>query len=471
MERKKVIFTATLIVFLAAVGLMRTSYRDGVRLPVVSFLEGHGATAVWQGALYGSIKPVVFSPYTQENPAPSHAILQWSRVDGAVMYDVQIVRQETDGEGNVYYREIMPLLRSYATAYEAVLPKDFWEDIFYWRVRGVGLDGPVSDWSELKETPYNFGQSYMEKPILLSQYNCGNGTVLLYPVYDWVNVPGAARYEVEILDGPPENPNGVTASCHRIDVLHTETAEVYDTEPRYGARPFYWRVLALDEEDRPIGVYSDARQFTVNPDDNYTVVTLGDSISHGGGSISYSPTDWEFDYQYYLAFPSLNAARSGDTSRMTAERFEADVLPFKPQYVLILMGSNSLRGGVAAENVIRDMETVRLKCLQYGIRPVFLTIPPVNPGNIYRAFKYDTVADWQYQTALVNEYIRGHVHIDITDGMADSDGNLRNELALDGLHLDPPGKKMIGDAINRAWPNILEVPPEAWSGMKDVDSV
>ena len=156
---------------------------------------------------------------------------------------------------------------------------------------------------------------------------------------------------------------------------------------------------------------------------------------------------------------------------MTAERFEADVLPFKPQYVLILMGSNSLRGGVAAENVIRDMETVRLKCLQYGIRPVFLTIPPVNPGNIYRAFKYDTVADWQYHTALVNEYIRGHVHIDITDGMADSDGNLRNELALDGLHLDPPGKKMIGDAINRAWPNILEVPPEAWSGMKDVDSV
>ena len=53
------IFTATLIVFLAAVGLMRTSYRDGVRLPVVSFLEGHGATAVWQGALYGSIKPEI----------------------------------------------------------------------------------------------------------------------------------------------------------------------------------------------------------------------------------------------------------------------------------------------------------------------------------------------------------------------------------------------------------------------------
>lgn len=55
----------------------------------------------------------------------------------------------------------------------------------------------------------------------------------------------------------------------------------------------------------------------------------------------------------------VNLAQSGDTSTMTKDRFEADVLPFRPKYLLILMGSNSLRNGLGADVVISDMEEVR----------------------------------------------------------------------------------------------------------------
>ena len=115
---------------------------------------------------------------------------------------------------------------------------------------------------------------------------------------------------------------------------------------------------------------------------NSVVAIFGDSISHGGGSISYSPTDWDFSYASYLMFPTINLAQSGDTSAMGVERFDRDVLPFKPSYVIILIGSNSLRAGVPAGEVISDLQTLKEKCLSHGIKPVFLTIPPLNPENI-----------------------------------------------------------------------------------------
>jgi lysophospholipase L1-like esterase len=303
---------------------------------------------------------------------------------------------------------------------------------------------------------------FVEKPTPLSAYNEGNGTVLLYPVYDWLAVPGAASYELEILDGPPENPNGISPSEHRIDVYHPQYAQQYDQKARYGPHPFYWRVRALDSAGNPVGVYSDAQPFVTNPDADYEVATYGDSISHGGGSVSYSPTDWDFSYQHYLDFPSVNLAESGNTSTMTRERFEKDVLPFHPRYLIILMGSNSLRNGEGASIVMKDMEAVRQKCLENGIRPVFLTVPPVNPANIKKSFDSETADDWQFQFGRVNAYVRSHVHIDITPGMYDEKGELRTELALDGLHLDPAGKQLMAAAINEAWPEITSLPDSAW---------
>ena len=140
----------------------------------------------------------------------------------------------------------------------------------------------------------------------------------------------------------------------------TATTEIY-TRKFVGSVNVYKR-QALDGAGNPIGGYSDALPFELDPAAEQGVVAIfGDSISHGGGSISYSPTDWDFSYASYLMFPTINLAQSGDTSAMGVERFDRDVLPFKPSYVIILIGSNSLRAGVPAGEVIADLQTLKEK--------------------------------------------------------------------------------------------------------------
>ena len=415
-----------------------------------------------------AFQPTVLSHYTADMPAAGHPVLQWSRVDGAVMYDVQILKkQEDDEETAVYYEPIMPLQRAYGTAYELELPDTFIDDVFYWRVQPMNLQGKaIGPFSAVEEAHIDTAAPFVEKPHIVNHYNQGRGQVLLYPVYDWIAVPGADHYEVEILDAEPENPNGTEPSVHRVDAYIAPYAQQYDPKPRMSDRPFYWRVRALDSSGNPLGVYSDAQTYTTNPDGSYEAAVFGDSISHGGGSLTYSPTDWEFSYASYLDFPTVNLAQSGDTSAMSDARFIQDVVPFHPQYVLILMGSNSLRAGVSAAAVIDDLKSVKKKCLVYGMKPVFLTVPPLNPDNIAAAFDQDTDGGWRESIAEVNAYISGEVHIDITKGMADASGKLRDELAVDGLHLDPAGKKLMGQAINDAWPDIRNLPDSAW---KDTD--
>ncbi len=411
---------------------------------------------------HGTHQPVAASRYTPDHPATLQPVLQWSRIDGAVMYDIQVLQKSGAGALS-YYEPVMVTQRSYATAYELPLPPSFAADRVYWRVQPMNLQGqPVGDFSALETAYVDRTKEIDHKPVLLSEYNQGKEQTLLYPVYDWVAVPDADHYEVEILDDAPENPNDTEPSVHRIDAYTPQYAQQYDAKPRMSSRPFYWRVRAVAGDGSPLGVYSDARSFLTDPQREWYAAIYGDSISHGGGSVSYSPADWEFSYGHYLSFPTINLARSGDTSEMTAERFEQDVVPFHPQYLLILMGSNSLRAGADPDDVIADMEAVKEKCLAHGIRPVFLTVPPLCPDNIKKAFNQDTFWGWREAIAAVNEYIAAQVHVDITPGLADANGELRTDLALDGLHLDPPGKQMMADAINAAWPDIVNLPDSAW---------
>lgn len=64
-----------------------------------------------------------------------------------------------------------------------------------------------------------------------------------------------------------------------------------------------------------------------DPAENWETGILGDSISHGGGRMSYSPADWPYNYAYYLDFPTINMSRSGDKTDDLLRRFDADVLP------------------------------------------------------------------------------------------------------------------------------------------------
>ena len=66
---------------------------------------------------------------------------------------------------------------------------------------------------------------------------------------------------------------------------------------------------------------------TTEPVATEVIRITSDSISHGGGHFSYSPAVFSFSWLHYLDFPAINLSQSGDTSGMTAERFDRDEIP------------------------------------------------------------------------------------------------------------------------------------------------
>lgn len=203
-----------------------------------------------------------------------------------------------------------------------------------------------------------------------------------------------------------------------------------------------------------MGTWSEPQYYRVSPLDNWEVGVLGDSISHGGGHFSFGPADFEFSYLSYLDFPAINLSQSGDTAQMTRDRFDADVLPFKPHYLLIMTGSNSLRAGEDPQVVIDCLKEIQRKCLENGIAPILLTLPMINPDSIEHIFQEGTAPDYASRFLTVNNFIRTQVYIDTAAAFVCPDNKLPVKYALDGLHPDANGKKLMAERINLAWPQV-----------------
>ena len=178
---------------------------------------------------------------------------------------------------------------------------------------------------------------------------------------------------------------------------------------------------------------------------------MGDSISHGGGAVSYSPRALQYSYETYIDFPVINLSKSGDTARTTLERFEHDVLPVKPRTLIISTGANCLRdASISAEDVIADIDGINKLCLENNIRPVFLTLMPLNPENLQRAFHTPTDPDWHDKLNKINEYIKKQsFFVDLEPYFYDANGTMSVALSVDGIHPDIRGKMLIGELISK----------------------
>ena len=87
-------------------------------------------------------------------------------------------------------------------------------------------------------------------------------------------------------------------------------------------------------------------------------------------------------------------------------------------------------------------------CRENGITPVLLTLAPINPENIRKAFDEPTDRDWQESFRKVNAYIRTQPHIDVAAPFEAMGPELPTEMALDGLHGDVAMKQIMGQVIN-----------------------
>jgi hypothetical protein len=269
---------------------------------------------------------------------------QWPNAEDAVMYEFEIATVAVNKDVQAMENQVVYTTTSIYTP-GVQLPLSLFEgqDLkkLYFRARPLDLDknpvGPFSKPTSLSEMSLN-----PIKPTPTALY--ADRPVPLYPVYSWIPVEGAAKYEIEVTSQWPESPNGIKPSKYRIRSYSAEKGfDFYDPKPLINDGIYYWRVLAYDKANRPIGVYSDPVLMEVKTG-GYEWATFGDSITHGGGAISNPPSDARFDYSIYLPYEVKNLGKSGDTAEALEKRFDQEVLPFKPKYLLILGGSNSIRG-------------------------------------------------------------------------------------------------------------------------------
>ena len=378
----------------------------------------------------------------------SYGLLSWPQNLNAVRFEVEIfagvpkgMQADTPVDGALYRNGY--IYTNHVMLDMTKLPSD---QPLFWRVKAYDLDGnPVTDYSQPAELAGSLTRTSRNAPVAHNSYNKGNGSVLLFPVYSYTGNPGAVKYEVEVTRKYPENLSGYEPSKYRVYANVTELTDLYDEMPRRGT--FYWRVRGMDARGLPVGEWSIPQEIQTPIEEVWDVAIFGDSISHGGGHLSFSPADMAYSYESYLDFPSINLSESGNTSAMMVDRFERDVLPFHPKYLLIMGGTNSLRGGVPAASVISDLKEIQEKARDNGIIPILMTLPPINPENIQKAFQEPTAEGWKEAFAEVNDFIRKEPHIDVAapfEGMEE----LPTWLALDGLHGDWNMKQMMAQVIN-----------------------
>ena len=260
----------------------------------------------------------------------------------------------------------------------------------------------------------------------------------LYPTYSWEPLPLTQFYQVQVVN---VSKNKIVRELFNTEGLNRVTDWTPFTEPG----DYYWQVRVVDRKHKPLSDWSQKKFFTVTAPVKFAV--LGDSISHGGAA--YIPAgQLSCQWQTYCNVPIKNLARSGDTSKQMLDRFDKDVLPFKPQVLLIMAGVNDIRTGLTADTVIKNLEALRDKCLTNDITPVFCTLTSMNPDIMNRRGIPLTDSDWREVREQINFWIKTTPYfIDAAAGLTDEFGYLRAELTPDGLHPALRGKKIMGETI------------------------
>ena len=401
--------------------------------------------------------PVSIYHYDKDNPASLMPFLVWHTVPNAVCYELEILDAPPEVEGGIALSTVHHLdstKKIYTNGYQADLRPFKDKPEIYWRARALGLHHePIGEFCKAERIIIDATKPFPNCPLINNFDFMDYLPQPIYHVFDWIPLHEGAKYEVEMLTHPPAVENDTQPSPDSVwRMISNDVASCYDEYGRPYAGAYYWRVRALDENNNPIGTWSNSEKFIV---DDYTqgvdVAVLGDSISHGGGAVSYSPRALQYSYETFIDFPVINLSRSGDTSRTTLERFTQDVLQVKPKNLIISTGANCLRdASISAQDVISDLAGINNLCVQNGIRPIFLTLMPINPANLQNAFHTPTDPNWYSKLVQINDYIkRQEFFIDIAPYFYDAQGTMNESLSVDGIHPDIRGKMLIGEIISK----------------------
>lgn len=158
-------------------------------------------------------------------------------------------------------------------------------------------------------------------------------------------------------------------------------------------------------------------------------VFMGDSITEGWANQ---------DPGFFTDNNFLGRGISGQTTSHMVVRFRRDVLDHKPQYVVILAGTNDIalnNGVISLENIFGNIQSMCELARQHGITPVICSVLPAAEYP-WRPEVLNPADEVLKLNAMLAGYAKaeGITYVDYHSVLKDGNNGLPPQHAGDGIH-------------------------------------
>ncbi len=207
------------------------------------------------------------------------------------------------------------------------------------------------------------------------------------------------------------------------------------------------QAAAAREADRNnLKRYSDANSKLPAPGKAPRVIFMGDSI-----------TDFWRLNEYFGPRDFINRGISGQTTDQMLMRFRPDVVELKPKVVVILGGTNDISRGVPVKVIEDNIAMMADIAIANKIEVVLSSILPTSDYHKNVKASYEMTKTRPLETIKeINRWIktfadRKHlIYLDYYTAMADETGQLKADLADDGLHPNAAGYRVMSPLVQES---------------------
>ena len=199
--------------------------------------------------------------------------------------------------------------------------------------------------------------------------------------------------------------------------------------------------------------YSEANK-TVGAPTPQRVLFYGDSITDG----------WRLN-EYFPGKDFVNRGISGQITGEMLGRMQADVIANRPAAMLILAGTNDIARGVSVETIQNNMKMIADLAEKHSIKVIIASILPTSDHHKATDPRFEMTRGRPLAVIReLNQHLasmcqkRGFTYLNYYDAMVDSTGQLKAELANDGLHPNAEGYRVMAPLAQAAIQKTLGGP-------------